>query len=293
MDTELKKTDTLDRKKLSYEPTKPQTHLIVPEQTVCFLDEESPIDRYRPPLRRDVSSDTGLWRRSSCYSRNTDGYSLHEFDDTKREESTTEEDIRRPAPAHLCVPSDLCTTRRGNESRLIFQGLSDPYKSGFSSVSGLLEVNDGGVNAGSRILQPQYPLPLTKTPSPLPPPQTQYQIVGDSIIDLPRPDPRRVRPSVPPIRPQRWSAVSPSFRTPTSLVSPWKKPPSIVISSTSRLGQSLIDSKSRTGTPERQQYPPKNDVVLIVLAVMAATLCTALVRRTSDTYQMKTSANMQ
>lgn len=266
-----------------HQKTNPKVHLTVPEQAVCLIDDESPIDRYGPSLRGDSSQDLRLLRRSSCYSRNTDGDSIHDYEDTKGQEQgiyDNIEGISRPAPAHISVHSGRYTTRHGNESRLIVQGLSDPYRSGISSVSGQYQPEIAGRGAGSNpelTLQPVYPLRITKTPSPLPSPRTQNWRFEQSTTNLPRPNPRFARPSVPPIRPERWSAVSPSFRTPTSLVSPWKIPPSIVISSTSRLGQYSIGSNHPYGSSKKQEYPPKKDIVLIVLAVILATSCTALV----------------
>jgi hypothetical protein len=179
------------------------------------------------------------------------------------------------------VHSARYTTRHGNESRLIFQGLSDPYRSGLSSVSGQYVPSEGGTggafNAEPGNLRPVYPLRITRTQSPLPSPRTQNWQVGQNNTDWPRPNPRFAKSPVLPIRPERWSAVSPSFRTPTSLVSPFKIPPSIVTSSTSRLGQYSIDSNSPYGSSKMQQYPPKKDVILIVLAVVLATFCTTLV----------------
>jgi hypothetical protein len=267
-------------------PKNPQMNLTVTETPIHLVIDESPIDRYGPSLRGDSSPDLRLLRRSSCYSRNTDGYSFHE--DTKEQEHSIEEDIPLPAPAHLSVHSGQYVTRHGNESRLIFQGLSDPYRSGISSISGRspYEVNDyalsGSTYIGSKSsLQPVYPLRITannlRTESPLPSPRIQNWKVKETATDLSRPSSRIGRPSVPPIRPERWSAVSPSFRTPTSLVSPFKKPPSIVISSMSRLGQYSVDSKSLDSNFKTQQYPPKKEVVLIVVAVVLATFCTVVV----------------
>lgn len=262
-----------------------QMHLTVPEQPIYIVDDESPIDRYGPSLRGESSSDLRLLRRSSCYSRNTEGYSLHEDEDTKEQEQYIDDKVQgitRPAPAHLLVPSGRYTTRHGNESKLIFQGLSDPYKSGMSSISArspheITDNEQGGINTDSGDLQLVYPLRITRSQTPLPSPRTQNWRIGESTTDLPKPNPRFARPTVPPIRPERWSAVSPSFRTPTSLVSPFKTPPSIVISSTSQLGQYSINSKSPYAGSKIQEYPPKKDMVLIVLAVVLATFCTALV----------------
>lgn len=264
-----------------HQKTNPRVHLTVLEQAVCLIDDESPIDRYGPSLRGDSSQDLRLLRRSSCYSRNTDGDSLHDYEDTKGQDQgiyDNIEGISRPAPAHLSVTSGRYTTRHGNESKLIVQGLSDPYRSGISSVSGRYEVIErGGTNTDAVGLQPVYPLRITRTPSPLPSPRTQNWRFEQNTTVLPKPNPRFARPSVLPIRPERWSAVSPSFRTPTSLVSPWKIPPSIVISSTSRLGQYSTDSNSPYGSSTKQDFPPKKDIVLIVLAVVLATFCTILV----------------
>uniref|UniRef100_A0A093V9J0 Putative HC-toxin efflux carrier TOXA n=1 Tax=Talaromyces marneffei PM1 TaxID=1077442 RepID=A0A093V9J0_TALMA len=278
---------------------KTQMHLSVPEQPILLINDESPIDRYGPSLRGSSSPDPRVERRSSCYSRNTDGYSIHEreHEHTKGQEYDIEKDIddgaigeiSRPAPAHLSVYSGRYMTRHGNESRLILQGLSDPYRSGSNSVSSRspYEVNDYALSGSTYIgsnssLQPIYPLrtnpnnhPMQR---PLPSPRTQNWRVEKGITMLSRPNPRFARPPVTPIRPLRWSAVSPSFRTPTSLVSPFKVPPSIVTSSMSRLGQHPIDSKSACSNSKIQRYPLKKDVILIVLAVVMATFCTSMDR---------------
>lgn len=285
MDTELRETSTLNHEKTLYEPCTAQINLTVPAQPLYIVDDESPIDRYGPLLKDESRSDLTLLRKSSCYSRNTDGDSFHDYEDMKEQEDRLDDDVRgiaRPAMAHLSVPSGRYTTQHGNESKLIFQGLSDPYRSGISSIS-IRSPNEVSGNEKEDInteignFQPVHPLQITRAQTPLPSPRIQKWLVGDNTTELPRPNPRFARPSVPPIRPERWSAVSPSFRTPTSLVSPFKVPPSIVISSTSQLGQYSINSSSPYASLRTQEYPPKKDIILIVLAVVLAMFCTALV----------------
>ncbi|EED13244.1 efflux pump antibiotic resistance protein, putative [Talaromyces stipitatus ATCC 10500] len=273
-----------------------QMHLTISEESKCFVNDGSPIDRYGPSLRvvTDSNVHPRLARRSSCYSRDTDGCSIYDYEGLGMRENDREKyfnntitgDIQRPAEAHLSVNSIQYATLNDDLSKLIIQGLSDPYKSEISQVSGqyeMMEVNSppGQIFSNSASnLKPIYPLRiLTPNPRPQGPMLSPYKPNWETT-GWPKTNPLIGRPSEPPIRPERWSAASPSLRTPNILVSPFKSPPSIVtenIAAKSALQLHKPSTKSNIlYSNSSYTYPTKKEGTLVVIAVYLMMFCTAM-----------------
>lgn len=281
---------------------RPQNGLTVPEQTRFSVNDESPIDRFGPHLRRHTLLETRNARRSSCYSRNTDGQSLYGYagegqdneDENYFSDANSITPIVRPTPTHLSVITVGYTTQHPNDSKLILQGLSDPYRTGVSPVSPLV-IRNSGLPAG--------PAPILNVVGPESNSQPIYAddfrahqssatLYNEAIQQIDRGwcSPQFARLPTPPIRPARESVVSPSFRKPTSLVSPFKTPPSIVSNSTSRLGKYSIDAK-KLSIDSKTSYIPRQEHLFNIISVVLITFCIALVCTSFTKSFLKDSAH--
>ncbi|OKL58351.1 hypothetical protein UA08_06011 [Talaromyces atroroseus] len=247
-----------------YPATAEQMHLKVPEQSEDLFNDESPIDRYGPQLRNTKL----VARQSSNYSRDTEGHSLVEHDAYAEEYENDNDNnaaddfhpstrVQWAVPAPLCVNSTWYGTQHGNDSKLILQGLSDPL----------------AISRPEPTLQPREAVAsYQRTQSPTPPAMQEVWLdrsrhwTGTTFSRSP----------TPPIRPQRESIVSPSFRTPTSLLSPFKTPPGYMNSS-SQFGHYSVDTKTPYLSP-KDSYAPKKQLPIIILFVSLTTFCTALDR---------------
>jgi hypothetical protein len=269
------------------ENTNSQMYLTVPEQPEDSVNDESPIDRYGPRLRNTKVTARG----SSCYSRDTEGHSLGEYDGYEQEyddDGNAASDVPQFAKTQWAVPAPLSVnstwygTQYGSESKLILQGLSDPYKSGSSPISSRNSPNiyTTTIPPGSAsTLDLSYPTPT------LPLRVAGYQrtrvqtppVMQEVWLDRPRHwHNSTISMSItPPIRPHRESNISPSFRTPTSLLSPFKTPPGF-LGSSPQFGHYSVDPKRPYPSP-KYSYPSKKELLIIILCVSLTTFCTALV----------------